>query len=439
MATIRKNTYCDTSGYSTVNPLNEAPFYTSSSVSLGKVQCTSTKTGDSNPAYKDQIRNAVSAGTAYSVVANDFDRRLGKGSATYLKFVFPGNFQPPRWVPVTARFDGHTIEGMGFPLIDAAQLSQMENQARLKFLKRAKGKLTSFQGGTFLGELRSTIHGIRHPADGIRKLVNKHMGVLRDRRYAIFKPESFKNRKLYTAALEKRNRQAKRVAQETWLETQFHIKPLISDAKNAAEALSENLHRFRRTIEPVRASARFDGVLNHVSTSTTIGSWFELVHRGYDSHSYGCFITGAVKIENAEARGFDPALWGFTPSEFVPTIWELLPWSWLVDYFTNVGDVITALSFPMSSLAWNSQTTVAKAVRWRVPYGLFWATGVPVGDRMSIAGFADSAKARTFTLNRRPDQTIVPSFRLDLSKITSPARLANIAGALSLQRSMRPY
>lgn len=431
--------YSDQGSYDTVNPLNETPFYTTSHFNLAAVTCSTSKTGGDNPGWRDQIRAGHSAGTAYDVSARDVIRGLGMGSATYLKFVFPGNFQPPRWIPVTASFSGHTLEGVGFPVIDSALRQKVEDQVKLMFLKRAKRKLTSFQGGTFLGELVSTIHGIRHPADGIRKLVNRHMNVLRNRRYAIFKPDSFKNRSLYTASVERRNRQAERVAQETWLETQFHLRPLINDAQAAAEALSENINRFRRALEPVRASGNSKFVLNQMFGNITIGAAFNLIHNGYDIHEYGCTITGAVKIENSNAREFDHRLWGFDPSDFVPTLWELLPWSWLIDYFTNVGDVITALSFPHSSLAWHSQTTVAKATRKRVPYSLLWASGIPPSERLSISGFPDSLHSRTFSLNRRPDQTIVPSFRLDLSKITSPARLANIASALSLQRSMRPY
>jgi hypothetical protein len=437
--TTKTYTYTDHGSYDTVNPLNEPPFYTTSHFNLQPAVCSVTKAGGDNPGWRAQIRAGQSAGTAYSVTANDVNRRLGMGSATYMKFVFPGNFQPPRWVPVTARFSGNTLNGVGYPVIDAALLSKMEDQVKLAFLKRARNKLTSFQGGTFLGELVQTIHGIRHPADGIKKLVNRHMSVLRDRRYAIFKPNSFKNRVLYTKAVERRNRQAKRVAQETWLETQFHLRPLIADAKAAAESLSENLNKFRQALEPVSASGNFEFVSNQFFLGTTIGAWFNLVHNGYDIHKYGCRITGAVKIENSNVRGFDADLWGFNPSNFVPTLWELLPWSWLIDYFSNVGDVIAALSFPHSSLAWHSQTTVANATRKVVPYSLLWASGVAVQDRLSISGFPDALYARTFSLNRRPDQTIMPSFRLDLSKITSPTRLANVASALSLQRSMRPY
>jgi hypothetical protein len=50
------------------------------------------------------------------------------------------------------------------------------------------------------------------------------------------------------------------------------------------------------------------------------------------------------------------ALFGFTPSEFVPTAWELLPYSFLVDYFTNIGDILSSSVTSTARLAWSNRT-----------------------------------------------------------------------------------
>jgi hypothetical protein len=43
---------------------------------------------------------------------------------------------------------------------------------------------------------------------------------------------------------------------------------------------------------------------------------------------------------------------GFSWESFVPTVWELVPYSFILDYFTNIGDVLSAGLLVQSHLAW---------------------------------------------------------------------------------------
>jgi hypothetical protein len=53
----------------------------------------------------------------------------------------------------------------------------------------------------------------------------------------------------------------------------------------------------------------------------------------------------------------DPALIGFDLSSWAPTVWELIPYSFLIDYFSNIGDVIVGWSNLGIQLSWCNRTS----------------------------------------------------------------------------------
>ena len=69
-------------------------------------------------------------------------------------------------------------------------------------------------------------------------------------------------------------------------------------------------------------------------------------------------LTGCVKRQVQAPQVDALSHFGFTPSEFIPTAWELLPWSFLIDYFVNIGDVIQANIVSLSDLAWANRSDV---------------------------------------------------------------------------------
>jgi hypothetical protein len=59
-----------------------------------------------------------------------------------------------------------------------------------------------------------------------------------------------------------------------------------------------------------------------------------------------------------------PYVLGIHPSNVLSNVWEALPWSWLIDYFANIGDVLDAgnhhLATPNGGSVMFTRTTVAK-------------------------------------------------------------------------------
>ena len=49
--------------------------------------------------------------------------------------------------------------------------------------------------------------------------------------------------------------------------------------------------------------------------------------------------------------------WGSSTRDFLPTVWELIPYSFVVDYFTNIGNMIDSLSIIESDIGWKDYTS----------------------------------------------------------------------------------
>jgi hypothetical protein len=46
----------------------------------------------------------------------------------------------------------------------------------------------------------------------------------------------------------------------------------------------------------------------------------------------------------------------------IPTAWELIPYSFVADYFANIGDMLAANAINMSSIRWWNQCIIRESV-----------------------------------------------------------------------------
>lgn len=209
-------------------------------------------------------------------------------------------------------------------------LTSADSTARLKFLQHYRQRRTQFQGGVFAGELMKTIKMLSSPAKALRDGIDQ-----------------------YVATAKKRSRGMKRphkVIAETWLEYAYGWKPLIHDAEDAAKLLTAHPYdvfekisgRGRNVIESVRTKNLF--------TSSWLRVLWTLVEEGYVDIKY----KGAIRATN-QPPSF-PEQMGLSWSNVLPAAWELIPYSFLVDYFSNVGKVIDGASSGVVRLAWGCRT-----------------------------------------------------------------------------------
>ncbi len=223
---------------------------------------------------------------------------------------------------------------------DSLTTSVAYTNARIAFLGEVNKAQIAFQGGVFLGELAETLRLIRSPAKlfqgGLHNYLNRVKRMAR--------------RGGKKAAL--------REASNRWLEFQFGWRQLYNDTVDSAKALS------RLTQDPwiKRCSAQGnDRGMQVVDGIAIQQSPFNYLTEDRVELKVECEIVGGVKINNS--GGGAMRQFGIFPGNFVPTLWELIPYSFVVDYFTNVGEMINAAAANTGSIAWNSMTMrkVAKA------------------------------------------------------------------------------
>jgi len=153
--------------------------------------------------------------------------------------------------------------------------------------------------------------------------------------------------------------EAQQIAADLWLEYSFGWAPLVSDIHSAVGAY-DRLRKQDTAGKVVEASwTKNLNAGNQVFAgdgfSVLGGKW--LTYKT-DVQVTRCHIIGMVKPVYSGFATPEMRLFGWSLDRFVPTVWELIPYSWLADYFFNINNILEAVCFLEANLRWTSMTTV---------------------------------------------------------------------------------
>jgi len=259
------------------------------------------------------------------------------------------------------------------------------------------------QGLVFLGELRETLAMLKKRVLTLTRVVSTTKKNLK--RY-------FRNRP--------GNHTAKHAA-DTWLEYSFGWLPLMMDIRSIVASLQ---------LEPKYRIVVGTGEDVSGGTPIFLGNFSD------DPHAYlrsDIFLTDKTVSRVKCAAEVDMSLmgmteeqglyfrdgadrWGATLRDFIPSAWELLPYSFLIDYFANIGEIVAAPWIQRNAITWQYQTSVATRT-------LTYTIRNLVSKKDAFMWYVDvhaspgSIRLGTKTIERTPLVTSIPPFYLQFPEM----------------------
>lgn len=279
--------------------------------------------------------------------------------------------------------------------------SKAQADALSKYYSKVNEIQRSVQGQVMAGEIRETIQLLRSPFKQGIALLTKLM----------------RNSSTFRGPV--------RASGDLWLQYRFGILPLMQDIEGIKQLLNKQPQK------------------EHVGSSRVYGSSQESQIEVFSSEPvYGAVLGGTITYEQkaeviirfgylhqamgASAAVTDDFMKSFlNPRDLPSTAWELIPFSFLVDYFINVGAILESITTYTGSVVWTSISTVKTssatlAINTCTSYNQYLYRPVFSG------GFC---KRTLRTVDRTTAPPGIPPLTFSLPG--SNIRLANIAALLS--------
>lgn len=380
------------------------------------------------PDWKEKLRNGSDATTPYQSDryrfevaqqgAFDLEARIvgnpgaGKQRQTWKGWVFPPS------------------ESLAHLLPD--QASAEADALRIAY-KKVNAELNHLAGASSLAEFGDVLHQFGHPFQSIIDLTNRRLNKLQLAARGLSGSTVFRKVKW------------SEIVASTWLEYAFGLAPLISDTKKAAEALArwqfENTEDFhpRSKVIARGQSQKATSVSQAGNPNNTWAVGMNNTKTVTDTRvQYVIGLSASVTAAYGSNERLIELL-GFRPMDFIPAVWEVVPWSWLVDYFTNVGDILNAAATSTAGITWISKTVTQVTTResvmpldWKRTQQVAASAGWDSLQPISGTHLGTSKTVRT-TVNRTVGEKLgVPPLVFSLP--TKYGELANMAAVLISKR-----
>lgn len=210
--------------------------------------------------------------------------------------------------------------------------------AQLKAVAKMKTSHLAFEGGVMTGELRETLGMLINPLRSARQLIGNWMysafrrGIPKGSPY----PHTMRELRRLLRETPGGNRKLGKALADSYAEVRWGLLPLITDINNLKEALSKGV------------KTNISGLLRESG-----GSYREIDNTSFDtSELYGSFRCNMRTTIKSEAkttatvyfnRYWSHGAWGGDIVDLIPTLYELTPYSFVLDWIVDIGSWLKAM------------------------------------------------------------------------------------------------
>jgi len=268
--------------------------------------------------------------------------------------------------------NGHQVNGTTMPTPINVPVAN-DNQAKARFVERYRRVTGSMQSAVFVGELHKTLNQIRHPLAAFRKGMGAYVNTVEKRYRMVLTKNGRKRASGYKR--EVMHRELTQMLTGTYLEWKFGVKPTLMDIKGGLQAYDRIQGRVYDRTEIHAASSwkvitpragpinygnyTLDGVgpfgpRQMGTVDMYVDRWDEGTVR------YSGTVGIPIRDYNMDKSSLDDELM-LLPNDWLPSLWEWLPFSWAVDYFFNVQNVLDALTTNYGSILWCNKSVRQEA------------------------------------------------------------------------------
>lgn len=359
-----------------------------------------------------------------SLVASETQLKVSAGSISIDRIAAVGPSY--RNTTVTDTVVGRMMDPLSPSIPSSAYDSDLLNEALNIFYKKARDAQSELQGAISSGEYGETVRMVNNRARRFRSGLFNYLATAKTRALRLKRGRG--NRVTDDALL----RQRSRTVAETWLEYSFGWSPLIADIKGGVAAIKHSV-----TGIPVASryctgqAVKYTQTISSPVVNTFGGNASCLIYRKI-VREYSARVYGEVRVDGGNSPSALQHL-GFQPHLFVPTVWELLPWSFLVDYFVDVGGWLNAMSFPTSKIAWMGRTFRRNSVATRS--GALIAAQVKANIGANYVGCSGSPGTGTWTVKQVDRASLGPSTVISYPVLRIPTHFRQILNMGALLRT----